>query len=96
MTCYLIHDEDGNHIGFMCSRSLKDPPCSDCGDVTDVICDYPVGDDKTCDRRLCGRCAHEVGPDLHYCHTHFKEWEEFRALGGVKKVLENVVPFRKA
>lgn len=35
-----------------------------------LLCDYPVGDGKTCDKPLCNGHARQVGPDLHYCHDH--------------------------
>jgi len=68
-------------------------PCSDCGWVTDYLCDFPVGEDKTCDRRLCEDHAHRVSDDIHYCETHFKMWDNFtkgKKLGAVlpAKVIE--------
>ncbi|MCC7546163.1 MAG: hypothetical protein IT532_00185 [Burkholderiales bacterium] len=35
-------------------------------------CDYPMPGPGTCDRHLCTRHAHEVGPDRHYCPQHFE------------------------
>lgn len=68
--------------------------CS-CGWVCDALCDYPVGNGKTCDRKLCDdNCAFEVAPDTHYCKDHKAEWDKFFADGGVKTVLENVTPFK--
>lgn len=87
--CYKLSGDGG---GFLCG-DLGDH-CINCGTVSDVLCDYPVGDGKTCDRAICEECAHCVAPDVHYCHGHFAEWEQFRAGGGVQLVLENVIPFR--
>lgn len=67
--------------------------CVACGWVGEFLCDYPVGDGKTCDRSLCEEHAHEVGPDLHYCADHYLEWERFRKSGGVEKALKNVIPY---
>jgi hypothetical protein len=71
------------------------PHCTQCGGVSDILCDFPVGYDKTCDRALCKACAHRIAPDTDYCLDHFSQWEAFEAAGGVKKMLENVVPYRK-
>lgn len=48
--------------------------CADCGDVASHLCDYPIGGDKTCDRKLCERHGRTVGDDMHYCRTHYREW----------------------
>jgi len=34
------------------------------------LCDFPIGNGKTCDRVLCLKCAHHVEPDLDYCPPH--------------------------
>lgn len=71
-------------------------PCS-CGCVAAALCDYPVGKDKTCDRILCNDtpCGYKIAPHIDYCHDHYKEWQTFKDAGGVKSVLENVVPFKE-
>lgn len=69
--------------------------CRDCSGFGDFLCDYPVGDGKTCDAPLCDDHATEVAPEVHYCAGHFAEWEKFRESGGVAKELENIVAFPK-
>lgn len=68
--------------------------CADCMAVGDFLCDYPVGDGKTCDRPICGDHAHEIGPDLHYCNAHYQMWTEFKERGGVDVALRNVIAFK--
>lgn len=70
------------------------PHCADCGGVGDFLCDYPVGDGKTCDRSMCGDHAHEIGIELHYCDAHYPMWTEFKDAGGVDEALRNVIAFR--
>jgi hypothetical protein len=70
------------------------PQCSACGDVSDVLCDFPVGDGKTCDRALCSACTEEVAPNVHYCAGHLAEFRKFEASGGVADKLRNLVAFR--
>ena len=72
------------------------PQCTACGDVSDVLCDYPVGDGKTCDRALCSSCTEEVALDVHYCAGHLAEFRRFEAEGGVADKLRNLVPFQPA
>lgn len=84
MACYI---EPGDHGPiFICGR--LGPHCAEenCGRVGDLLCDYPVGDGKTCDRPLCPSHATEVGPDLHYCIAHAEEWWKFRAGKGDVKL----------
>lgn len=93
MPCYTIYDKDRKPTGHICGD--LGPHCSNCGDGGVNLCDYPVGDGKTCDRSLCNYHSAEVAPDVHYCPAHHAEWVEFKAAGGVKRELENVVPFKK-
>jgi hypothetical protein len=59
---------------YFCGPDLKaEPECRD-GYTADLLCDYPMGDGKTCDAPLCEDCAHHVGRDLDLCELHFHEW----------------------
>lgn len=55
------------------------PPCIDCGNVSDALCDFPVGRGKTCDRAICTACSPDIQPNLNYCAPHRAEWEKFRS-----------------
>ncbi len=92
MTCYTLK-RGGKSIGFMCGDFGE--PCLDCGAVADNSCDYPVGDNKTCNRLLCDDCAEPIGADTHYCRDHYAEWMRFKKSGGVERELRNVVPFKQ-
>ena len=94
MPCYRKYDEDGSL--FLCGRLGPHCNATDCTWVSEYLCDYPVGEGKTCDRTLCAEHAYEVAPGVQYCGPHYNEWAKFRTSGGVKKELENVVPYKKA
>jgi hypothetical protein len=83
-----------NGIGFICARD-GNPHCRECAHESEFLCDYPVGDGKTCDAPLCDVHAHEVGLETHYCTAHHAEWLAFVASGGVKRELENVIPYKQ-
>lgn len=68
--------------------------CSDCAGFGDYLCDYPVGEGKTCDRHMCDDHANEIAPNLHYCDAHYAMWKEFVANGGVNENLRNVIAFK--
>ena len=95
MTCYTVHMDDGSRVVFLCGN--LGPHCSDhnCGDVSGFQCDFPVSDGKACDLYLCRRHAFEVAPDIHYCPGDALLWREFKESGGVKRELENVVPYKQ-
>lgn len=90
MPCYVKKQPGGNL--FVCGDLGEH--CADCGCLGEFLCDYPVGDGKTCDRSLCLDHAHEIAPDTHYCAPHYAAWQAFRESGGVKRELENVVPYK--
>lgn len=77
MPCYMIHPEGGG-TAFLCGD--LGPHCGDanCGDVGTHLCDYPVGNGKTCDMPLCHGHAFEAAPEIHYCPGHALMWREFR------------------
>lgn len=69
--------------------------CSDCSGFGEYLCDYPVGDGKTCDRKMCDDTANEVAHEIHYCNAHFKMWSEFKDSDEHRKHLQNVSYFKK-
>lgn len=91
MPCYRFTLKDGSK-GFICGDLGEH--CTSCSEVSDFLCDYPVGDDKTCDLHLCASHAYEVGINLHYCPAHFQMWLKFTESGAANKILENVESFR--
>lgn len=56
--------------------------------------DYPVENDQTCDRPICPTHSNKIGPNLHYCQTHYQMWLEFKAAGGVNARLHNVIAYK--
>lgn len=94
MPCYIERMKDGGTM-FMCGNLGPHCAAEKCGALGVSLCDYPVGDDRTCDLPLCDSHAYEVAPNVHYCPGHLVLWKEFRDSGREKKELENVVPFRQ-
>ena len=68
--------------------------CADCAGVAEFLCDYPVGDGKTCDRKICHSHAKEVSPEIHYCEQHYNEWVNFKNSGGIAEHLKNIIAFK--
>lgn len=63
------------------------PHCKNCLRSADVLCDYPVGNDKTCDALLCQNHSTALANDIHYCESHFKEYKAFMDSGDFPNVL---------
>lgn len=92
MPCYRVPMKSGGHA-FLCG-DLGDHCASEkCSDVSGYLCDYPVGDGKTCDLSLCQSHAYEVAQEIHYCPSHFDLWVKFSKDGGAEKALKNVEAF---
>ena len=88
-----LYKRDGGLL-FMCGANSDDIHCSNCADVGDYLCDYPIGDGKTCDRGMCDAHRHNVAPEVDYCALHYPEWEKFRDSGAVLDHFRSVIPFR--
>lgn len=63
---------DNGETGFICfkGRGKARIPLCNCGYMSEFLCDWPMGDGKTCDVNLCRVCALELRPELHYCPAH--------------------------
>ena len=94
MACYIQPMKNGGTM-IICGKLGPHCAAEKCAAVSDFLCDYPVGEGKTCDLPLCSSHAYEVAPNVHYCPSHLVLWQEFKNSGGVKAELENVVPFKE-
>lgn len=69
--CYSGNDGDGTWF----IHGKLGPHCADCSAPGDKLCDYPVGNGKTCDRSMCDDHASKIGPNMDYCEAHWRMWE---------------------
>lgn len=76
MPCEVIDIPGGGRAIIKRSRR---PACQFCKQREHTkLCDFKikvgdVGHSRTCDAKMCDRCATNVGRDLDYCPTHQKE-----------------------
>jgi len=63
---------------FLCGDLGPHCAAENCAASTAYLCDYPVGDDKTCDLSLCNSHAYEVAPNIHYCPGHLVLWQWYQ------------------
>jgi len=68
--------EDGIWICF--SDDADVAHCKYCGHFADYLCDWPMGENKTCDTPLCEKHAFSLSfeDDLHFCPIHLAMYEE--------------------
>jgi len=79
MPCYPLIDKKGKSQGHLCGENLAIEMCPTCGaGMVKFLCDFPVGDHATCDRKLCLKCASEIkdGQDIHLCPEHIIYFKE--------------------
>lgn len=95
MPCYRVPMKGGG-TAFLCGNLGDHCSSEKCADVSGFLCDYPVGEGKTCDLPLCESHAYEVAPNIHYCYGHFAMWIKFAGGDKVNEVLEGIQPFTGA
>jgi hypothetical protein len=54
-------------IWFVCGDGVI--PCKSCGQISKYLCDYPIGNGKTCDIELCEDCKVTIGK-FDFCPVH--------------------------
>lgn len=61
---------------FVCTRGRSLGPCQvkGCKRRQVSLCDWKVGEGKTCDAALCGEHARRVGKNKDLCPQHAEEW----------------------
>ena len=60
MPCHTMKISGGGYA-IVCTRGRKAKPCAFCGKPSDKLCDWPVGNGKTCDAEMCNDCARTLG-----------------------------------
>lgn len=68
MTC--SHIKIGDTYAIICHGRPSARKCA-CGSgkPADKLCDFPTAN-KTCDRKMCSKCASSGGPNIDYCRDH--------------------------
>lgn len=80
-------------VHFNFSKDVEIEQCADCILIADFLCDYPVGNDKTCDRHMCEVHSIKVSYNMHYCKAHYREYLDWKNDGSLEKdkILNNIV-----
>jgi hypothetical protein len=69
--CDVVRTENG--IAFVCGRGRgRARPCfvAHCGKDSEVLCDWALGNGKTCDRPCCRGHAKRIAENVDYCLEH--------------------------
>jgi hypothetical protein len=70
--CTTVKSPDGQVMAIVCGlRRRALPRCKFCGQgEATKLCDFPMGNGKTCDVPMCDGCAKVMGFDRDYCPAH--------------------------
>lgn len=70
MKCQTVKIGDG--FAVVCgSRKGMSTVCQRCQRLDATrLCDFPIGEGKTCDKALCIGCTIRIGRDTDYCRDH--------------------------
>lgn len=67
--CEWLKMEDGTTVHANRGRQKK--KCAFCSMIhAPLLCDYPVGTGKTCDKAVCVGCATRIAIGIDYCPEH--------------------------
>lgn len=72
MSCEKVDLGNGN-FAITCGRGrpAKAAPCSFCRARPHTkLCDFELAPGRTCDRKMCDRCATSVGTEKDHCPNH--------------------------
>jgi hypothetical protein len=69
MPCKLMQLPDGT-TAIVCGPRRKQTKCAYCNAPSTILCDFPIGKGKTCDRPTCREHAKTIGDDRDYCKDH--------------------------
>lgn len=83
MPCNPLLSDDGDVVGFVCTRGRSAPSCDLCRKPSQFLCDMPMeeryksgkkkGQKKTCDKRLCSdHVRHGVTKGIDFCPQHYE------------------------
>ncbi len=78
MTCTPIKLDNGG-VAIVCTPRQRAKRCSACGRAARLLCDWKIGDGKTCDKPICAMHAQEVGEDKHLCPEHQEQYRAWLA-----------------
>lgn len=78
MGCERVELPDGIGTAFICSRSKPLGKCA-CGQRAELLCDFVVAPAaagrkrrKTCDAKMCRKCAHRLAENRDVCAAHMR------------------------
>ena len=57
-------------LAIVCDRGGRKRRCTFCMNWATVLCDYPRGGKRTCDKPLCPDHADRVGENQDFCWNH--------------------------
>ena len=74
MPCRVVAMPGGGNA-IVCGPRQRAPRCK-CGSRrgANLLCDWKVGEGRTCDAPLCSACTTSPAPDKDLCPEHAAQW----------------------
>lgn len=76
MTCEFVTLPSG-HRAIVCGPRQRSRKCA-CGGRATLLCDWKIGDGRTCDADICSNCTTKPAPDKDLCPDHAKAFEQWK------------------
>lgn len=75
MACHSVQLPDGTRA-IVCGPKPRRQRCSSCNRLgATLLCDWKIGDGRTCDKPICADCTHSPAPGKDLCPEHAAEWK---------------------
>lgn len=72
MPCHIEENVRGLGTVIWCGPGPRKRRCAHCGSRdAKALCDWPMGNGKTCDKPCCYRCRRSPDTNVHYCLDHW-------------------------
>lgn len=65
--------------GFVCTGRGKPLRICACGASADRLCDWKLGDGRTCYLPICSSCSTTPAADKDLCREHARAWDAWKA-----------------
>jgi hypothetical protein len=69
-----IRSADGHSMSAIVCGRHRIARCCECGSPAGRLCDWKVGEHKTCDKPICDACSASPAPEKDLCPDHAKVW----------------------
>lgn len=71
---------------IVCSGGRMARSTCSCGNKVTRLCDWKVGQGRTCDTGMCGQCTTSPAKDKDLCSGHAESWQQMQAIAAMDPI----------